>query len=211
MQIEKKINLKKDEKITNIVRRYGLTFFWEFVVVLFLFVVPFFFVFWLFRHSWWGISLFSLSLFLGFIILTKILFLWEKNVLILTTHRVIDFEQRGFFEQVISDIPYDQVEDVHGKVKGITQTIFKYGNVNIQTGAGEVLVVVDRVKNPIFLGQEINKLREYYLTRLRHHFSGNLVEAIIDKLFELEAEDLEKVKITIEKRLLKLKNKEIKK
>lgn len=204
MGLEKKINLKKDEKIVNIIRRYGPTFFWEFVVVLFLFVAPFFFMFWLFRHSWWGISLFSASLLLGLIILSKILFLWKKNVLILTTHRLIDFDQRGFFEQIISDIPYDQIESVHGKVKGIMQTIFKYGNVNIQTDSGEVLVVVDRVKNPVSLGQQINKFREFYLTHLMHHFSGNLADAVIDKIYELEVEDLEKIKIVIEKRLKKL-------
>ncbi|KKQ27414.1 MAG: hypothetical protein US42_C0009G0004 [Candidatus Magasanikbacteria bacterium GW2011_GWC2_37_14] len=206
MSIEKKINLKKDEKIVNVVRRYGLTFFWEFIVVLFLFVVPFFFMFWLFRHSWWGIGIFSASLLLGLIILIKIIFLWKKNVLILTTHRLVDFDRRGFFEQIISDIPYDQIEDVHGKVKGIAQTIFKYGNVNIQTGEGQVLVTVDRVKNPVFLGQQINRLREYYLTHLRHHFSGNLADAVIDKLYELEIEDLEKIKIVIEKRIKKLSN-----
>lgn len=204
MNLAKKIRIKKDEEIIYAVRRYGLTFFWQFVLVIIFLVIPFLFIFWLFAHSWWGISLFILSLVISLSILIRTLFLWRKNILVLTNQRLVDFDQLGFFEEVVSDIPYDQVEDVHGRVKGICQTIFKYGNVNIQTGNGKVMVVVDRVKNPVSIQREINRLREGYLTHLVHHFSGNLTDALIDKLYELEEEDLEKIKIVIEKRLKKI-------
>lgn len=204
MSLEKKLKLKNNEKIVNIIRRFGLTFFWQFVLVAILLVVPFFFMFWLFAHSWWGMSLFVLFLAIGLIVLARILFLWRKNVLLLTTHRLVDVDQIGFFEAVVSDIPYDQIEDVHGRVRGVWQTLFNYGNVVIQTGNGKVQVIVDRVKNSISIQQKINELRENYLTHHTHHFSGNLANVVIDKLYELEVEDLEKIRMVVEKRLKKL-------
>ncbi len=208
MNIERKIKLKSGEQVVYVLRRYALAFFWHFVLVLILLALPFFFMFWLFAHSWWGIGLFVLPILISLIILIRTLFLWNKNIFVLTTHRLVDFDQLGFFEVVVSDIPYDQVEDVHGRVKGVFQTIFKYGKVNVQTGNGKILVVVDLVKNPVSVQREINRLRENYLTHLVHHFSGNLADAVVDKLYELETEDLEKIKIVIEKRLRKLSEKD---
>lgn len=204
MSVEAKINLKKGERIINIIRRYGLTFFWHFVLVFALFAVAFFFMFWLFAHSWWGITLFVLPIIIGIVVLIRALFLWRKNIFILTTHRLVDIDQRGFFDQVVSDIPYDQLEDVHGRIKGIWQTIFHYGNVNIQIGNGKVLIIIDNIKNPLRVQQEINQLRENYLIDFTHKFNGNLADAVIDKIFELEVDDLEKIRIVVEKRLIKL-------
>lgn len=163
MSIGKQIKLKEGEKVVNIVKRYGLTFFWHWIIIFALFVVPFFFMFWLFNHSWWGQALFIIPVALGILILVRTLFIWKKNIFIITTHRVVDIDQRGFFDKVVSDVPYDQIEDVSGRIRGFWGTIFRYGNLQIQTGHSKVLIVVERIKQPVYLQQEINELREQYL------------------------------------------------
>lgn len=147
-----------------IVRRYGLTFFWQWILIFFLFVVPFFFMFWLFNHSWWGQALFFIPVACGFFALIRLIFIWKKNVLIITTHRIVDIDQRGFFDKIISDVPYSQIEDVSGRIKGFWGTIFRYGSLQIQTGNGKVQIVVDRIKQPVYLQQDINEMREKYLS-----------------------------------------------
>lgn len=204
MSIESKIKLKEQERIISAIRRYGLTFFWQWLLVAILFAVPFFFMFWLFRHDWWGMTLFFTPICLGLFFIMRILFLWKRNILIITTHRIVDIHQEGFFEQTISDVPYDQIEDVMGKIRGFFGTIFRYGNVNIQTGSGKVKIIIDRVKQPTFIQQEINEMRERYLSKYSHDFSGDVADVIIDKLYELEMPDLVRVQKALRKRVKKL-------
>jgi len=99
---------------------------------------------------------------------------------------------------------YDQLEDVNGRIKGIGGTVFRYGTVSIRTGNGQVKLIVEKIKRPIELQQEINKLREEYLLKYAFNFSGNVAEAIIDKLYELELKELFRVLKILKKRINKL-------
>jgi membrane protein YdbS with pleckstrin-like domain len=198
------INLKEQERIIVTVRRYGLTYFWHGFLVVLLLSSAFFFMFWLFAHHWWGISLFFMDLGVGILLLFRTLFIWQKNQLIVTTHRVIDIDQQGFFDKTVSEIPYDQIEDVAGRTKGIFGTIFRYGELNIQTGAGKIQIVLQKIKQPVALQQQINELRERYVSRYSSRFSGDVAEMLIDKIYELEEADLRRVAEAVGKRLQKL-------
>lgn len=159
------IQLKEQERIIATVRRYGLTYFWHGCLVAALIGSAFFFMFWLFAHDWWGQTLFGLDLGIGLLVLLRTVFLWRNNQLLITTHRVIDIDQRGFFDKTVSEIPYDQIEDVFGKIKGVFGTIFRYGEINLQTGGGKVQIYLQKVKHPVALQQQINELRENYIYR----------------------------------------------
>jgi len=198
------IKLKEQERIISIVRRYGLTYFWHGLLVAIIFSVSFFFMFWLFAHNWWGQTLFGLGIFLGLFILFRTLFLWHSNQLIITTHRVVDIDQNGFFDKIISEVSYDKIEDVFGRIKGVFGTIFRYGELNIQTGAGKVQIALERIKQPVVLQGQINELRDRYVSRYSSRFSGDVADMIIDKLYELELEDLSRVEKVVEKLKRKL-------
>lgn len=203
-----KIKLKESERILNQIHRYGLTFsHWWFLIII-LFGVPFFFMFWLFQHDWWGQMLFIIPVVLGLLVSVRTIFLWQKNKTIITTHRVIDIDRRGFFEEAVSEIPYDQIEDVSGRIKGIFGMIFNYGNVEIETASSKTNIILEKIKQPVHLQQQINELRERYLSRHSHEFSGDVAGVIIDKLYELEIEDLMKVRKALVKIMKRLKNEE---
>ena len=59
------------------------------------------------------------------------------DVWIITTERIVDINQRGFFSRVISEQMLFRVQDVTSEIRGAIPTLFNYGNLNIQT-AGEV-------------------------------------------------------------------------
>ena len=206
--LNKKIKFKDREKIITEVHRYGLTFFGSWILIALFFITPFFFMFWLFQHGWWGQTLFFAPLALGSFLIFRTIFVWQKNVFAVTTHRLIDIEQRGFFDTVISEVPYDQIEGVSGRVKGFFGTMFRFGTLTIQTGGGKVKIVIEKIKHPHYLQQEINELRERHVSKYSHDFSGDVAEVVIDKLYELELGELLWVKKVLIKRLNKLKNDE---
>lgn len=200
----KDLKLKEQERVLNQILQYGLTKIWYYLFgVLFLSLAAFF-MFWFFLHDWWGMTLFVLLIIFGFFIIFRNYYLWKKNVFYVTTHRLIDIEQKGFFERIVSEIPYDQIEDVHGKISGIFGMVLKIGTVAIQTGGGKVKIIVNNIKRPLQLQQQINELRERYLSKYNYDFSGDVASAIVDKLYELELPDLYRVKKVLDSRINKL-------
>lgn len=159
------ISLKEQERIITTIRRYCLTLVGWFILVMAIFAIDAFFMFWLFAHNWWGQTLFVLGILLAIFILARVLFIWQKNVLLITTHRVVDIDQRGFFDKTVSEIPYDQIEDVSGRIKGFFGTILRYGDITIQTGVGKVQIIVHHIKHPVYIQQEINERRERFVSR----------------------------------------------
>ena len=59
------------------------------------------------------------------------------DVWIITSERIIDVRQEGFFSRTVSELKLFQIQDVTSELKGIFQFIFRFGNVHVQT-AGEV-------------------------------------------------------------------------
>ena len=157
------IQLKENERIITTVRRYGLTYSCHFIFVLIILTTDFFFMFWLFAKGWWGIVLYCVGLLISAYVFFRTLFVWKKNQMIITTHRIVDIDQNGFFDKTVSEVPYDRVEDVSGRICGFFGTIFRYGEIVIQTGAGKVQIVLEKVKQPVKLQQQINDLIEKYL------------------------------------------------
>lgn len=200
----KDLKLKDNERILDEVRQYGLTLFWSWLAGFVFLMSAAFFMFYLLEQDTWGIPVFLGLIVVGLFVLFRTYFLWQKNVAYITTHRVIDIDQQGFFHRIVSEVPYDQLEDVHGKIKGMWGTIFRYGHVNIQTGNGKVKIIIPHIKRPLQLQQQINEMRDRYLSKYSHDFSGDVAGAIIDKLYELEIPDLRRVQKVLDKRVSKL-------
>lgn len=55
---------------------------------------------------------------------------------IVTNERVINIEQHGLFQRVASELDLTTVQDVTAEITGVLETVFKFGDVEIQT-AGE--------------------------------------------------------------------------
>lgn len=59
------------------------------------------------------------------------------DIWIITSERIIDVRQEGFFSRTVSELKLFQIQDVTSELKGFFQFIFRYGDVYVQT-AGEV-------------------------------------------------------------------------
>lgn len=158
----------ENEKIICVVRRYGPTHAGP-IAVSFLFLsAAFFFMFWLFRHGVIGQIAFIVLLAAGLLVFFREMLVHFRNVFYVTDCRVVDIEWRSLFHCVVSDIPYDQIEDVSGHIRGFWGLMFQYGNVTIQTGGGSVRVIADRVRRPVALQHLINTMRQQSMAPGRH-------------------------------------------
>lgn len=77
-----------------------------------------------FLGIWW------LFLWMGaFNVITK----YYLTVWIITTHRIVDIEQIGFFRREVSSFLLARVQDVTTNVHGVFETLIGYGDINVQT------------------------------------------------------------------------------
>lgn len=79
---------------------------------------------------------------------------YHLDLWILTDQRIVDIEQKGLFDRVISELNVTKVQDVTSEVHGHLQTFFDYGNVYIQTSAETQRFVFQNVPRP----EEVTRL-----------------------------------------------------
>lgn len=80
----------------------------------------------------------ALSLWLLFIWITFFI-VWTDyylDILILTSRRVVDIQQKRLFSREVSTFRLDRIQDITVEVNGIIQTFLHFGKIHIQT-AGE--------------------------------------------------------------------------
>lgn len=161
-----KLILKPDEHIVRVVRRVPFIDLGRYVTAAFFLLLPFFLLYPLLKYKPWGIIagviLFSIGLFLC----VRALFLWYHNVFIVTSDRIIDFDQRGFFEQVASQSSYEKIQDVSFHIHGALGTVFRFGDIHLKTGWGSVDLTVPAVYRPSELQRLILDVQEVYLQRM---------------------------------------------
>lgn len=80
------------------------------------------------------------------------------DVWIITSERIIDIRQNGFFSRIISEQKLDKVQDVTSEVHGFFPTVLKYGDVHIQTAAEQGRFNFQEVPDPEGVRDVIIKL-----------------------------------------------------
>jgi hypothetical protein len=206
MKLGKDIPLKRNEEIVRIVRRYGLTYLFPVLIAGVSLFAGFFFMFWLFRHGWWGEILFALAIGFGLWLGATTLSDRYRNTCYITNHRIVDVTRRGFFDCTVSDIPYDQIEDISGRVSGVSETLFRYGSVWIQAGSGSVHVVIDRVKHPVRLQRLIHDLREVYAGIRGAQESTDL---LLERIETASMQEITQLHAAVQRRLRTLRDTEV--
>ncbi|NTU98997.1 PH domain-containing protein [Candidatus Falkowbacteria bacterium] len=82
------------------------------------------------------------------------------DVWIITNERIINIEQNGFFSRTISEERLFRIQDVTSEVKGVLPTVFKYGNVIVQTAAEKNRFNFEQVSAPDEVRDIIIRLAE---------------------------------------------------
>lgn len=160
MSVNKLIQLKPEEKIIAIYRQYGWTAAGTVVLACVLIVLPFFLLAPLFARGPLGVGIFFLILGIGIVYSLHRAMHWYYTMFIVTDRRIVDVDQRGFFDRTVSEVLFSKIQDVSYRIKGVFPTLLHYGTVIIQTAAGTPNVALRRMKNPERIVELINEYRE---------------------------------------------------
>ena len=153
-------NLKEGEELIRIVRRYYLTYSFHIFLAFIIILIPFFFLYPLFRLGGWGVFFFFLMLIVGILYALRQSIIYFMNGLVITKDRIIDFDQKGLFNRVVSESSYSKIQDVSFQVKGIWQTLFNYGDIEIQTAAAQANLEIKDVAEPQKIQDLIVKIQQ---------------------------------------------------
>ncbi len=162
--IDKAIQLKPAEDVLEVVHEDIVPHLPRFFVLFLWVVIPFFFLFPLFREGWVGVIIF-----LGLFGSATYFFLrayvrWSRTVLIVTDRRVIDVERKAFFDREISEISYPRIDEVSYRVKGVFPTLFRYGHIRLHVSGSAADIEFKNAARPSRIHDLINDLREHSRT-----------------------------------------------
>ena len=201
MNLANKIHLRPEEEVLEIVRRYGLTYFWRYFFGLLIMLATSFFMFWMFSRGWWGRSLYGFGMFLGLFIIFRAWYFSKHNFLAITNERVVDICRLGWFDEIISSVGYGDIKDVYFRKKGIFANIFNYGSLFVETKSQKMVLEADRVKAPQKLLALITETSENF--RRGKHLVGKqaLYSGFLKIINELSEEEVCEIKDLLENRL----------
>lgn len=183
VDINKIINLKENERILLVVRRYLLTLLpivFRRILFLFLFLIL---GFW-----FWGWELFTsfypALLFFGILVfvLVSLIYewlIWYQDIYIITNKRIINIQRNSLFSTTISEAGLDKIQDVTFKIEGVFQTFFNYGTVMVQTASSIGVLNLEDVENPSLLVEKIREACEIFEEEEKTTVTvGDLLKAI---------------------------------
>lgn len=75
------------------------------------------------------------------------------DVWVVTDQRIIDVQQKGIFNRVVSELNIVKIQDVTSEVKGELQTFLDYGNVYVQTAGEQRRFIFQQVPHPQAVAQ----------------------------------------------------------
>ena len=136
-----------------------LLFFLFLPVLSYIFLIPIAFPIFL-EYPYQNIYFMFSVIFYGFIWITAFV-IWVDyylDIWIITNERLLDIEQKGFFNRTVSELDLKKIQDITSNVNGIIQTIFGFGNIQIQTAAEEKKFELKSIHHPVTARRKIIKL-----------------------------------------------------
>ncbi|NCC70265.1 hypothetical protein EOM09_01650 [bacterium] len=151
-------NLKEQEYIIFIIKK---NYFWllkyKFIITLFsLFLISqFIFDFGIENDILIKIIFFIPLFFISFLSF-RAFFISKYNSIVITNNRIFDINQDGFFNRSVSFIFYSDIINVSHNISGIFNSIFKCGDVNIDSKIPENSFIIECIRRPFDIQELIN-------------------------------------------------------
>jgi hypothetical protein len=158
------VELKPEEKIIIILRRYWLIILIQLLKIMVLFILPF--LAWLAIFTFLDtqnplfISLFWLGSAFWWLIMWVLLFLvwidYYLDIWIITNQRIIDVRQKRLFKREVAELTFLRIQDLTIKIRGVLRTFLNFGTLEIRTAG----TFESAQENNIFILEDIHKPSE---------------------------------------------------
>ncbi|HLC63890.1 MAG TPA: PH domain-containing protein, partial [Patescibacteria group bacterium] len=91
----------------------------------------------------------------------KLIVIFSYNAFLITNQRVMLFKQVGLFERSVSETDYGKIQDISYRIKGLGQTLFRYGSIRLQIMGSESPIIVSKIPKPREVQQLILKIKNH--------------------------------------------------
>jgi len=159
MNVDSIIHLKIEEEVLQVVRESLIPHIGKFGLLCLWFLVPFFFMFPLLQIGIFGIIAFGILILSAMILILRAYRIWAFTVLVITDLRIVDIDQKGLFDRVVTEAVFPEIEEVNYRTRGFFATIFRYGILKIKMHGSSADFEFHFVKNPSQVHDLINDLR----------------------------------------------------
>lgn len=88
----------------------------------------------------------------------RALTIYSLSTVVITNERVIDSDQHSLFDRKIAELNNDRIQDVSIHTSGIIETLFRFGDVTVQTAASERQFVFHKIPRPNDVKDAIMKI-----------------------------------------------------
>jgi energy-coupling factor transporter transmembrane protein EcfT len=142
------------ETVILITRRHWIVLFWPLFFVFLFSVLPFT-VYYFVRSEIWYSLYANLYWFISAVLWLMLwnvfffqLMLYFLNTLVITNLRVIENQQKGFFNYTANEFKRDKVQDATVKTQGLLANLLGYGDVEVQTAGTQNKFYFSYYPNP---------------------------------------------------------------
>jgi len=147
---------RANEVVKRVIRRHPIVFFWPLLqTTLALAIAVVVFVYFDFGLVFYIIG--GAAALFSFGVIFKANFLYQNSFCLITDQRVINVDQRSFFDRQITETDYSKIQDVTNATVGIIGTTFNIGEIVIQTAGTQNQLIIKKIPDPYQIQQEITK------------------------------------------------------
>lgn len=154
-------HLEQSEKILHVVHRHPFLMIKEGVKIgLLHFFLPIFL---------WNVFpevyfVFLVWVIYGFIAINKMIFNWYFDAVLVTDLSLLDVKWNGPFDRTSARLEYSMIEGTSFRFKGILQTLFNYGIIQVNRQGGDVGIELKDAIDPAKAESVIMSYQEQYLS-----------------------------------------------
>jgi hypothetical protein len=88
--------------------------------------------------------------------------LYYLNIHIVSAERIVDIDQTGLLNHVVSELNIETIEDVSSKTTGLFGNILNYGTVFVQTAGATERFRFENVPNPAYIASIVLEVYEQH-------------------------------------------------
>lgn len=158
------IRLLKSERVEAVIRKHWLVLLGDSIGLIIIYIIPFI-IYWYFFDSAITIDFFIDQIYynptpsvLVFAVSAWTLLAWAKlfsiwtdyylDVWFITNRRIVDIEQKGFFNRDVSTFRMERIQDVTVEINGIIATLLNFGNIHVQTAGESQEFIIKGIARP---------------------------------------------------------------
>lgn len=184
-------HLEKTEKILHVAHRHPFLllkgalingFFHSFLPIFFWYVFP---------EAWY---VFTVWLIYGFIAMNLMVFNWYFDSILVTSMSLIDVKWNGPFDRSSVRLEYQMIEGTTYVFKGILQTVFNYGLIQISRQGGVVGISLDDAIAPTKVESVILSYQEKYLSE-RNMEDVSSLKNLLSEMIRKHAKELKEIEV----------------